>query len=220
MQALETLEISSGGKVDAAIIWLHGLGADGHDFASVVEELRLPGVRFILPHAPQRPVTINGGYMMRAWYDLLGLEINSPQDEVGIRASQALIEALIAAEQQRGIQPQRIVLAGFSQGGAIALHTGLRHPQRLAGILALSTYIPLKPALAGEIHPANRDLPIFMAHGSFDNVISLPISQVSASLLTQHGYKLDWHEYPMAHSVCLEEITDIRKFLCKILGLD
>lgn len=220
MQTLETLEITSGGNINAAVIWLHGLGADGHDFSGLVEELQLPGVRFILPHAPHRPVTINGGYMMRAWYDIFGLGIGTVQDETGIRASQAQIENLIATEQQRDIKSERIVLAGFSQGGAIALHTGLRHPRRLAGILALSTYLPLRPALASEMDPANLDLPIFMAHGTFDNVISLDISQTSADMLKQHGYPLQWHEYPMAHSVCLEELADIRKFLCDILSLD
>ena len=220
MQALETLEISSGSgsSSNASVIWLHGLGADGHDFAPVVEALQLPNVRFILPHAPPRPITLNGGYVMRAWYDIFGLEINSRQDENGIREAQALIEGLIAQEQQRGIAPERIVLAGFSQGGAIALHTALRHPQRLAGVLALSTYLPLKPTLTAEAHPANRDLPIFMAHGSFDEIISLDTCKVSADLLIQHGYPLTWHEYPMAHSVCADVISAIRNFLCAVLG--
>jgi phospholipase/carboxylesterase len=220
MQALATLEISTSDSVDASIIWLHGLGADGHDFADVVEALQLPKVRFILPHAPHRPVTISGGYVMRAWYDLFGLGIDSPQDENGIRETQRLIESLIAQEQQRGIAAERIILAGFSQGGAIALHTALRYPQRLAGVLALSTYLPLKPLLAIEKHEANRDLPIFMAHGTFDNVISLEVCEVSANLLRQQGYPVAWHEYPMAHSVCVEELADIRNFVCDILSLD
>ena len=220
MQALETLEISTSSSVNASIIWLHGLGADGHDFADAVEALQLPNVRFILPHAPHRPVTINGGYVMRAWYDLFGLEINSPQDESGIRETQVLIDSLIAQEQQRGIVAERIILAGFSQGGAIALHTALRYPQRLAGVLALSTYLPLKPLLAAEKHAANRDLPIFMAHGTFDNVISLEVCEVSVKLLQQQGYPVSWHEYPMAHSVCAEDLADIRDFVCDALSLD
>lgn len=220
MQALATLEISTSDSVTASIIWLHGLGADGHDFADAIEALQLPNVRFILPHAPHRPVTISGGYVMRAWYDLFGLGIDSPQDENGIRESQALIESLIAQEQQRGIATERIILAGFSQGGAIALHTALRYPQRLAGILALSTYLPLKPLLAIEKHAANRDLPIFMAHGTFDNVISLEVCEVSVNLLRQQGYPVAWHEYSMAHSVCAEELADLRDFVCDILSLD
>ncbi len=220
MQALETLEISTGHSANASIIWLHGLGADGHDFADAVTALQLPNVRFILPHAPHRPVTVNGGYIMRAWYDLSGLEINSPQDENGIRETQVQIEALIAQEQQRGIAAERIILAGFSQGGAIALHTALRYPQRLAGVLALSTYLPLKPLLAAEKHAANRDLPIFMAHGTFDSVISLEVCEMSVKLLQQQGYPVFWHEYPMAHSVCAKELADIRDFVCDVLSLD
>lgn len=219
MQALATLEVSTSDSVNASIIWLHGLGADGHDFADAAAALQLPNVRFILPHAPHRPVTINDGYVMRAWYDLFGLGIDSPQDESGIRESQALIESLIAQEQQRGIAAERIVLAGFSQGGAIALHTALRYPQRLAGVLALSTYLPLKPLLAIEKHAANRDLPIFMAHGTFDNVISLEVCEVSVNLLRKQGYPVAWHEYPMAHSVCAEELADIRDFVCDIFRL-
>ncbi len=220
MQALETLEISTGDSANASIIWLHGLGADGHDFADAVTALQLLNVRFILPHAPHRPVTINGGYIMRAWYDLFGLEINSPQDENGIRETQMQIEALIAQEQQRGIAAERIILAGFSQGGAIALHAALRQPQRLAGVLALSTYLPLKPLLAAEKHAANRDLPIFMAHGTFDSVISLEVCEMSVKLLQQQGYPVFWHEYPMAHSVCAKELADIRDFVCDVLSLD
>lgn len=218
MAPLTTLEIATGKDITASVIWLHGLGASGDDFAPVAEQLQLPHIRFILPHAPERPVSINGGYVMPAWYDLLGLEIDSPQDEAGIRATQQAIEALIAREQQRGIAPGRIVLAGFSQGGAIALHTALRYPQRLAGVLALSTYLPLKPLLAPEKHFANEKLPIFIGHGTFDTVISLEVCQISASLLKQHGYVVEWHEYAMAHSVCLEEIADIRDFLSRLLA--
>ena len=217
MQKLETLELAIGDNIDASIIWLHGLGADGHDFAPMAEAMNLPNVRFIFPHAPHQPVTINGGYVMRAWYDLFGLEITSRQDEKGIRATQVAIESLIAKEQQRGISPERIILAGFSQGGAIALHTALRQRHRLAGVLALSTYLPLKQHLPDENHAANHDMPIFMAHGTFDNVISIEVSKISASLLKQPGYTVAWHEYPMAHSVCTEEIADIRSFLRDVL---
>jgi phospholipase/carboxylesterase len=220
MQQLETLEIANGDNVNASIIWLHGLGADGHDFLPVAETLDLPDVRFIFPHAPQRPVTINGGYIMRAWYDLFGLEIDSRQDETGICASQAAIEALIASEQQRGIAPGRIILAGFSQGGAIALHTALRQPQRLGGVIALSSLLPLKQNLAPEMHAASHNVPIFMAHGNFDNVISIVVSRASADLLKLHGYKVSWHEYAMPHTLCAEEIVDIRGFLCNVLNLN
>lgn len=217
MQALETLEISASNAISASVIWLHGLGADGHDFAPVVHQLALPDIRFILPHAPTRPVTLNGGYMMPAWYDIFGLEAGSKQDENGIRASQAQIEALIAREQERGIPAERIVLAGFSQGGAIALHTALRHPHALAGVLALSTYLPLMAQLPSEAHPANQHLPIFMAHGTFDNVISIEVCQISVKWLKQHNYAVTWREYSMVHSVCAEEIADIRNFLRTVL---
>jgi phospholipase/carboxylesterase len=216
---LETLELCSTDEIDASIIWLHGLGADGHDFQPVVAALDLPGVRFILPHAPYRAVSINNGYEMRAWYDLYGLTLDSRQDEAGIRQSQTEIETLIAAEKARGIDASRIVLAGFSQGGAIALHTALRHEERLAGVLALSTYLPLRSHLTEEVHASNRDVPIFMAHGSFDTVITLEIARISAQSLTQNDYPLTWHEYPMAHSVCNEEIADIRLFLQSILKI-
>jgi phospholipase/carboxylesterase len=216
---LETLELCSTDEIDASIIWLHGLGADGHDFQPVVAALDLPGVRFILPHAPYRAVSINNGYEMRAWYDLYGLTLDSRQDEAGIRQSQTEIETLIAAEKARGIDASRIVLAGFSQGGAIALHTALRHEERLAGVLALSTYLPLRSHLTEEVHASNRDVPIFMAHGSFDTVITPEIARISAQSLTQNDYPLTWHEYPMAHSVCNEEIADIRLFLQSILKI-
>lgn len=217
MDLLETLEICGSQTPDSAVIWLHGLGADGHDFETVVDELRLPSVRFILPHAPYRPVTINSGYTMRAWFDLYGLEAGSPQDEGGIRNAQTQIEALIERERQRGIDSGRIILAGFSQGGAIVLHTALRHAERLGGVLGLSTYLPLKSALAAEAHPSNLDLPIFMAHGTFDNVISLELAEASTAFLRQHGYQIEWHEYAMPHSVCLEEIADIRGFIHRAL---
>jgi len=224
MRDLEAIEIPpstntiSVSNIDASVIWMHGLGADGHDFEPVIAELNITNTRFILPHAPYRPVSINNGYEMRAWYDIFGLGIDSPQDETGIRATQLQIEALISKELARGIPSQRIVLAGFSQGGAIALHTAARYPLQLAGVLALSTYLPLKPLLAAEANIANQRLPIFMAHGTFDSVITLDVCKVSADLLRQQGYALSWHEYPMAHSLCMEEIDDIRAFLKKILA--
>lgn len=211
------IEILHGETANASVIWLHGLGADGNDFVSVVELLDLPNVRFILPHAPFRKITLNNGYEMRAWYDLYGLAAGSPQDAVGIAASQAYIESLIANEQARGIPSDRIVLAGFSQGGAIALHAGLRQQQALAGILALSTYLPLKANLPAEKSIANQATPIFMAHGTFDEVISLNSCRDSLSALQAQQYQVDWHEYPMAHSVCLQEIDDIRSFLLRVL---
>jgi phospholipase/carboxylesterase len=220
MQNLETLEISGNNNITSSVIWMHGLGADGGDFSQLVRELQMPNTRFILPHAPLRPVTCNGGYVMRAWYDIYGLEISSMQDEIGIRAAQRQIEALIEQEQQRGVVADRIVLAGFSQGGAIALHTALRFPQRLAGVLALSTYLPLKLSLSAEAHTANHNLPIFMAHGSFDAVIGLNVAQASALQLQQAGYPVAWHEYAMAHSVCEQEVADLRIFLLNVLTPD
>lgn len=216
---LETLELCNSKNASASIIWLHGLGADGYDFEPIAAALDLSEVRFILPHAPYRAVTVNNGYEMRAWYDIYGLSPDSPQDESGIRQSRNEIEALISAEKARGIDARRIVLAGFSQGGAIALHTALRHAEPLAGVVALSSYLPLKSQLTEEAHAANRNLPIFMAHGSFDSVISAETARISAQVLITHGYALTWREYPMAHSVSDEEITDIRLFLRSILGI-
>jgi len=207
-------------KINASVIWLHGLGADGHDFSPIAEQLSLPNIRFILPHAPSMPVTINNGYMMPAWYDLYGLTPGSQEDEEGIRASQNYINSLIKIEIDKGIPPSRIVLAGFSQGGAIALHTALRYPQKLAGVLALSTYLPLKSKLNTEALTANADTPIFMAHGIYDDVISLETSKVSLNLLQNRQIPVTWHQYGMAHSVCIEEIDDIRNFLQQVLQQD
>lgn len=207
-------------KINASVIWLHGLGADGHDFAPIAEQLNLPNIRFILPHAPSMPVTINNGYMMPAWYDLYGLTPGSQEDEEGIRKSQNYINSLIKIEIDKGISPSRIVLAGFSQGGAIALHTALRYPQKLAGVLALSTYLPLKSKLDTEVQLANADTPIFMAHGIYDDVISLETSKVSLNLLQNRQIPVIWHQYGMAHSVCIEEIDDIRNFLQQVLQQD
>lgn len=214
---LETLEITSSDSIDSSVIWLHGLGADGHDFAPIVEELQLPHTRFILPHAPYMPVTMNNGYVMRAWYDIFGLEKASKQDNEGIRQSQLQIEILISRELERKVRADRIVLAGFSQGGAIAMHTALRFSQRLGGLIALSTYLPLRAQLPEEAHEANRYLAIFMAHGSYDQVITLQDGKDSAMTLEKHGYAVRWHEYPMAHSVCQQELLDIRDFLSNIL---
>jgi phospholipase/carboxylesterase len=213
------IELCSNNSPSASVIWLHGLGADGSDFVPVVEMLNLPNIRFILPHAPYRKVTINNGYEMRAWYDLYGLTIGSREDETGIREAQDYLESLIAHEVKRGIPHGKIVLAGFSQGGAIALHTALRHKQALAGILALSTYLPLKSFLPEEKSLDNQNAPIFMAHGLYDEVISLETCRVSLELLLAQQYQVDWHEYPMAHSVCMEEINDIRSFLSNTLDV-
>lgn len=214
-QPLEAVEIETAASPDASVIWLHGLGADGHDFEPVVPELRLPPtlrLRFVFPHAPVRPVTLNMGMRMRAWYDILQLG-GGPEDEAGVRASQGMVEALIERERSRGVAARRLVLAGFSQGGAIALHTGLRHGQRLAGILALSTYLPLAGSLQAERSEANRDVPIFMAHGEFDDIIPITRAQQSRQALAAQGYALQWHSYPMPHSVCGEEIADIAAWL-------
>jgi phospholipase/carboxylesterase len=209
---MEAVEIETGPDPAAAVIWLHGLGADGHDFEPIVPELELARpVRFIFPHAPVRPVTINQGMRMRAWYDIFQFG-GGPEDEAGIRASQKMVEALI--EKERGKQ---IVLAGFSQGGAIVLQTALRHPARLAGVLALSTYLPLAGTLAKERSEASRQLPIFMAHGQFDDIIPIRRAEASRDALTALGYKVDWHAYPMPHSVCAAEIADIGEFLGRVL---
>jgi len=216
-QALETIEIETGEKPDAAVIWLHGLGADGHDFEPVVPELQLRmAVRFVFPHAPIRPVTLNQGMRMRAWYDILQLG-GGREDEAGIRASQKSVEDLVAREGTRGIAPRRIVLAGFSQGGAIVLQTALRYRDRLAGVLALSTYLPLAPTLAEERNPANHDLPIFMAHGTHDPMIPVDRARASHDALAALGYPVQWREYRMQHSVCPEEITDIAAWLTQVL---
>lgn len=216
MSSLETLIIETSLPINHSVIWLHGLGADGNDFAPIVSELKMPNTRFIFPHAPHKAITMNNGYEMRAWYDLFGLSMQHQQDEAGMREMQKNIEALIANEISKGISESNIVLAGFSQGGAMALFTALRHPKRLAGVLALSTYVCLKEKLAEEANPANQDLPILMAHGSFDSVITLDTCLVSRHLLESLNYKLEWHEYLMAHSVCAEEIDDISRFLSKV----
>ncbi len=220
---LEAIEIETAPNPSAAIIWMHGLGADGNDFAPIAPELdlgELPGVRFIFPHAPMRPVTINNGHVMRAWYDVSfgDLEGKSRKaDEQGVCASQAAIGKLIARENQRGIASHKIVIAGFSQGGAIALQTGLRYAERLAGVMALSTYLPLAGSLPSEASAQNKDVPIFYAHGTYDPVIALPMATMSRDRLRELGYKVEWHEYSMQHSVCAEEIADIGAWLQGVL---
>ena len=212
--SVEAIELETGAKPEAAVIWLHGLGADGHDFEPIVPELGLERpVRFVFPHAPIRPVTINQGMRMRAWYDILQLG-GGPEDEAGLRASQKLTEELIRSQ---GLPASRIVLAGFSQGGAIALLTALRYSERLAGVMALSTYLPLAPKLAAERSKANSDVPIFMAHGSYDDLIPMGRAQASRDALNALGYPVEWHDYPMPHSVCAPEIADISAFLSRVL---
>jgi phospholipase/carboxylesterase len=211
---MEAVQIETGPKPRTAVIWLHGLGADGHDFEPIVPELELPEpVRFVFPHAPIRPVTINNGMRMRAWYDIFQFG-GGPEDEAGLRASQKLLEELI---KQQPVPVNRVVLAGFSQGGAIVLQTALRYQERLAGVLALSTYLPLSASSKKEAAPANKDIPIFMAHGQFDDVIPIRRAEASREALVGLGYPVEWHTYPMPHSVCAPEIGDISRFLGRIL---
>ena len=220
---LESIEIQTGKQPEASVIWMHGLGADGNDFVPIVNELDLSGapvVRFVFPHAPLRAVTINNGYVMRAWYDVSPSDLMGTSrraDERGVRESQAQIEALIDREAARGIAAERVILAGFSQGGAIALHTGLRHAQTLAGIMALSTYLPLTDSFPREASPANRATRIFMAHGTFDPVVPYAMGAGSMTFLTGLGYRMEWHDYPIQHSVCIEEIRDISTWLRNVL---
>lgn len=212
---LETVERETAPEIAASVVWLHGLGADGYDFDPIVPALRLPGgpeIRYLFPHAPVRPVTINGGMAMRAWYDIYAIQRGAREDEAGIRESGEAIAALIRREAERGVPPERVVLAGFSQGGAIALHAGLRYPEKLAGIIALSTYLPLKAA-AGEFHDANRATPIFMAHGSLDPVVPATLGEDSARFLETAGYPVQYKSYTMPHSVCPQEVEDIRRWL-------
>ena len=213
---LTHLTFESGKQPRHSIIWLHGLGADGQDFAPMADELKLPAaVRYIFPHAPMRPVTINGGFVMRAWYDIVANDIGSRQDAEGICASQAAIETLIAQEIERGIAPGNIFLAGFSQGGAIALHTALRQSVPLGGVLALSTYLPLADQIAGEAIANTRSTPIFMAHGRSDPVVPYALGIASRETLLALNYAVEWHEYPMQHSVCEKELRDIETWLTR-----
>lgn len=213
---LDCIEIDPPAQATASVIWLHGLGADGNDFVPIIKELGLGenhGIRFVFPNAPIRPVTVNNGMPMRAWYDIKGMAIADKQDSDGIRASAHEIEALIAREAERGVDSSRIIVAGFSQGGAVALHTGVRHAKSLAGIMGLSTYLPLADTLPEQASPANRDTAIFMAHGSEDPVVPIRLGQVSREHLEAEGYSVAWHEYPMQHQVCLPQIAEIGVWL-------
>jgi phospholipase/carboxylesterase len=216
------LIVETAAAPDASVIWLHGLGADGYDFEGLVPILELPAdaaVRFVLPHAPVQPVTVNNGARMRAWYDILGFGARFPQDETGIRASQQLVHRWIEDEKARGIAAGRIVLAGFSQGGAVALHTALRYPEPLAGVMALSTYLPVSATLAGERSDANRELPILMVHGTEDVVVPVALGEASRAKLEQQGYAPEWHTYPMPHTISADEIALIGDWLRRVLGL-
>jgi len=222
---LDVIEVETAPNPSASIIILHGLGADGNDFVPVAHELDLASVgpvRFVFPHGPTRPVTINGGYVMRAWYDILGAELGpgatKREDEAGLRASQVLVDGLIAKERARGIKAERIVLAGFSQGCAMTFMAGLRHPERLAGLLGMSGYLPLAGTLAAERSAANAGVPIFQAHGRADPVIALDRAIASRDALLALGYPLEWHDYPMPHSVCPQEIADMNRWLLKVLA--
>ena len=218
---LQCVELETGARADASVIWLHGLGADGNDFVPIVEQMKLPAslaIRFVFPHAPVRPVTINNGFPMRAWYDIYAADLANRADVLGVAQSQGQLEALIAREKARGVPAKRIVLAGFSQGGAIALHTGLRHPERLGGIVALSTYLVMADRLAADAAAANLDLPIFMAHGTQDPMIRIDWAETSRRALVAAGYAVEWHTYAMPHSVVWEEIEAVREFLAKVLA--
>jgi len=220
MRLPETVEVETGTKPRGTVIWLHGLGADGHDFEAIVPELRLPAslpLRFVFPHAPERPITINGGMEMRAWYDIVSLDKEGRADEAGIRASSGLLDGLIEREQQRGIDSSKIVIAGFSQGGAIALHNVVRSPLKLGGLMALSSYLPLRDTIEEDVagHPQAADLsvPVFIGHGTSDPMVPYEGGRNSADVLKFLGYQVEWHEYPMGHSICAQEITDISDWL-------
>jgi phospholipase/carboxylesterase len=220
-ELLESIELQTNPRPVASIIWLHGLGADGYDFVPVVKELEnlgAPPARYVFPHAPTMPVTINGGQVMRAWYDILGADLVRREDEQGVRASQTRIEQLIAREVERGTPTSRIVLAGFSQGGAITLQAGLRHSEPLAALIALSTYLPLAAHFRNEVSPAARAVPIFMAHGTSDPVIPIARAIASRDALVAAGHNVEWHQYPMPHSVNAEEIRALADFLKRVLS--
>jgi phospholipase/carboxylesterase len=217
---LDCVEHETGPQPTHSVIWLHGLGADGHDFAPIVPELQLPAslaVRFVFPHATIQPVTINGGMAMRSWYDILTPNLVKREDETGIRISEQAIQALIARENARGIPSSRIVLAGFSQGCAMTLHTGIRFKEKLAGLMGLSGYLPLIDMAGHECAPANAETPIFLAHGTHDPVVTLERADASRAKLVDLGYQVQWHTYPMPHSVCAQEIDDISSFLQSVL---
>ena len=223
--ALEVIEFETAPDPIVSIIVLHGLGADGNDFVPIAQELdlsRIGAARFVFPHGPTRPVTINGGHVMRAWYDILGAELGpggaQREDEAGLRASQALVDALIATERARGVSANRIVLAGFSQGCAMTFMAGLRHGERLAGLLGMSGYLPLGALTGAERHTANAEVPIFQAHGTADPVIPIARAIQSRDALIALGHPVEWHAYPMAHSVCPQEIADMNRWLLKVLA--
>jgi phospholipase/carboxylesterase len=221
MTLLEHIQIETGPNPTAAIIWMHGLGADGNDFVPLVQELDytgLPAIRFVFPHAQTMPVTINGGYVMRAWYDITGAELVRREDESGLRASQQKIEALIAREKERGIPASKIILAGFSQGCAMTLQTGLRHPEKLAGMLCLSGYLPLADKVGAERTEQSLQVPVFMAHGRQDPVVPFVRAEQSRDVLESLGYQIEWHEYMMQHSLCIDEVRDINAWLRKVLS--
>ena len=220
LMELRPLELETGPNPSGSVIWMHGLGADGHDFEPIVPELVRPGerpLRFVFPHAPVRPVTLNNGYRMRAWYDIASLERLAAQDEAGIRASHAIVEDLIRRENERGIGTERIVLAGFSQGGAMALYSGTRHHAKLAGIMGLSCYMLLGPSLATEKAAANQATPVFLGHGMQDPVVSPVFGQETRRVLESEGYAVEWHSYAMPHSVCPQEVADIATWLRRVL---
>ncbi len=215
----ECVEVTTGDNPVGSVIWLHGLGADGHDFEPIVPELRLPAdlpLRFVFPHAPARPVTINGGMVMRAWYDIKSMDVEGRADADGVRESTAILEALVTRETERGIAEDRIVIAGFSMGGAIAVNTALTTSRKLAGLMALSTYLPIPAEL--EQSSSYRDLPVFMGHGTFDPMVQYPWGKATAEHLAKAGFTIEWHEYPMMHAVCPEEIRDIREWLLKVFA--
>jgi phospholipase/carboxylesterase len=221
MAEIESLEAVTGENPTASVIILHGLGADGNDFVPVAQEMDLGAVgavRYVFPSAPVRPVTINGGYRMRAWYDILGTESTGQQDEAGLRESMAILEGLVAHEKERGIASNRIVLAGFSQGCAMALMTGVRHAQALAGIVGMSGYLPLASHTVAERSPANAQTPIFLAHGTQDEMVVMERGRQSRDQLKALGYPVEWHEYPMGHSVSPQEIRDLEAFLRRVLA--
>jgi len=218
---LETIEVETAPNPTIAIIWLHGLGADGGDFVPIVRELAFTGcppIRFIFPHAETMPVTVNNGYVMRAWYDILGADLTRREDEAGLRKSQAAIEELIVAQNDRGIPSEHILLAGFSQGCAMALQTGLRYPEKLAGLLCLSGYLPLANTLATERSQANLSIPIFLAHGSADPIVPISRATASRDVLQELGYAVEWHTYSMPHTVCPEEVEDLRSWTIQKIG--
>jgi phospholipase/carboxylesterase len=218
-ETLPAIEIETKPKPSHAVIWLHGLGADGNDFVPVVKEIKLPplGIRFVFPHAPMRPVTINGGFVMRAWYDIAYQELAFKEDERGLRESQKLIEDLIARENARGIPSSRIVLAGFSQGGVMTLQAGLRQSKPLAALMALSSYLPMSPMIEVERNAASNSVQIFMGHGISDNIVPLALGKMSRDSLSKMGYEVEWHQYTMPHSVCPEELADIGVWLKRVL---